>query len=274
MSADTAPVVEVPRDRWGRPLITPPNGGDPQPYTRVSTLAKVLDDTSALTAWKQRKVAEGLLRRPDLLTRTAGALAGGDPDTHWPTKRAINAVCREATEAAAASKGASAGTGMHALTEAIDAGAEPLWVPDADRPRLDAYRAATEGYRALDSETFVVCDELRAAGSLDRLWLCPDGAVRVGDLKTGTHEADFPLAAATQVSIYAHGQRYDPETGARTPLHDALDQTTGLLIHLPPSGGCRIYHLNLDLGWRAARTAAYVHHTIRSWTPVDIFEVP
>src|SRR5690242_11341562 len=85
--------TEVPRDRWGRPLIRPLDGGQPEPYTRVSTLAKALDDLNQLMAWKQRKTAEGLIRRPDLLTRVAGALANGDPDTDWPTKRALNDVC-------------------------------------------------------------------------------------------------------------------------------------------------------------------------------------
>src|SRR5689334_3084695 len=96
--------IDIPRDRWGRPLIIPPEGGQPVPYTRVSTMAKALDDQSGLMLWKQRKTAVGLLRRPDLLTRIAGAVANGDDDTDWPTKRALNDICREATEAAAASK--------------------------------------------------------------------------------------------------------------------------------------------------------------------------
>ena len=36
------PMNEIPRDRWDRPLIIPPNGGQPVAYTRVSTLAKAL----------------------------------------------------------------------------------------------------------------------------------------------------------------------------------------------------------------------------------------
>ena len=262
-------MTEITRDRWGRPLITPPDGGQPIPYTRVSTMAKSLDDLSNLMTWKQRKTAEGLLRRPDLLTRLAGALANGDPDTDWPTKRAVNAVCDEATEAAAASKGASAGTGFHSLAEAIDRGEEPLFVPPADVPRLDAYRAATEGYRALDMETFVVCDELHTAGSFDRLWLCPDGRVRVGDLKTGKSEADYPLATTVQMAIYANSLRYDPETGARSAIHDEIDLSTGLLVHMPPSGGCRVIPLDLEKGWRAARTAANVHQ-IRKLKAADL----
>lgn len=262
-------MTEIPRDRWQRPLIVPPAGGDPIPYTRVSTLAKALDDLNQLMAWKQRKTAEGLVRRPDLLTRVAGALANGDPDTDWPTKRDLNDVCAQALEAAGASKGSSAGTGFHALTEAIDRGEEPLFVPPADQPRLDAYREATAGYTALDIETFVVNDAVTAAGTFDRLWLCPDGRVRVGDLKTGKSEADYPFATAVQIAIYARGLRYDPEAG-RTPLHADLDLSTGLLVHMPPSGGCRIIPLDLDRGWRAAQAAHFVHHEARKWKPADL----
>ena len=264
----TEPAV-VSRDRWGRPLITPPEGGDPIAYTRVSTMAKSLDDLSNLMTWKQRKTAEGLLRRPDLLTRLAGVLANADPDTDWKAKREVNAVCDEATEAASASKGASAGTGFHALTEAIDRGETPLFVPPADAPRLDAYRRETAAYEALDMETFVVNDALQAAGSFDRLWRCPDGRVRVGDLKTGKSEADYPLATTVQIAIYANSLRYDPATGTRSQLHDELDLTTGLLVHMPPKGGCRVIPLDLELGWRAARTAANVHQ-IRKLKAADI----
>lgn len=263
-------MTEIPRDRWGRPLITPPGGGQPIAYTRVSTMAKALDDLSALMAWKQRKTAQGLLARPDLLTRAAGALANGDPDTDWPTKRDLNRICDEATEAAGAGRGASSGTGLHALTEAIDRGEEPPYVPADDRPRLDAYRVATDGYTALESEMFVVCDELQAAGTFDRLWLCPDGAVRIGDLKSGKSEKDYPLATATQMAIYAHGARYYPDTGERTDIHPNLDLSTGLLVHMPPSGGCEVIPLDLDRGWEAARAAAYVHGTVRRWKAADL----
>ena len=265
----TAP-TEIPRDRYGRPLIKPVDGGAPVPYTRVSTLAKALDDLNQLMAWKQRKTAEGLIRRPDLLTRVAGALANGDPDTDWPTKRALNDVCGEAMEAAGSSKGSSAGTGFHSLTEAIDRGEEPLFVPAADQARLDAYRAATQGYRALDAEVFVVCDDLQTAGSFDRLWLCPDGRVRVGDLKTGKSEKQYPLATTMQIATYAHSLRYDVETGERAELAADLDVTTGLLIHMPPSGGCEVVPLDLERGWQAAQLAAEVHHTVRRWKAADL----
>lgn len=269
---ETTAAVEIPRDQWGRPLIMPLDGGKPTAYTRVSTMAKALDDLNNLMAWKQRVTAIGLLQRPDLLTRIAGVIANGDPDVDWKVKRELNAICEEASEAAGASKGRSAGTGFHSLTEAIDRGDEPLFVPEQDKPRLDAYRAAMEGYEVLDMETFVVVDELRVAGSFDRLLRCPDGKVRVADLKSGKSEADYPLSTAMQIACYAHGKRYDPVLGGRFRLHDQLTRETGLLIHLPATGGCAIHTLDLERGWRAAQLAAEVHHVIRKWKSDDLIK--
>lgn len=259
--------AEIPRDRWGRPLIIPIGGGDPIGFTRVSTLAKCLDDTSNLTSWEKRKVAEGLVRRPDLITRLGGALANGNPDTVPDIKREFNAVCKEAKEAAGASSGASSGTGLHSYTEAADRGEWPEFISAPDAERLHAYADATSGagYKALEAETFIVNDQVRAAGTFDRLWLCPDGKVRVGDLKSGKWDLDYPLGVTVQIAVYANGNRYDPETGARSPLHADLDLTTGLLVHLPPSGGCTVVPLDLERGWRAARAADFVHHEVRKW---------
>jgi hypothetical protein len=251
-------MTEVPRDQWGRPLIQPLDGGKPTAYTRVSTLAKALDDLNGLMAWKQRKTAEGLLRRPDLLTRLAGALANGDPDVDWPTKKALNDLCREATEAAGATSGASAGTGFHSLTEAIDRGDEPLFVPESDKHRLDAYRQAMAGYHVLEAELFVVNDTVQAAGSFDKLLGCPDGRVLIADVKTGRSEADYPFSTTLQISTYANASRYDVETGERSPIHPDLDPTAGILIHMPATGGCNLYELDLTIGWEAAQLAAHV----------------
>lgn len=248
------PASDVPRDRWGRPLIIPPGGGDPVAYTRMSTLAKVLDDQSNLIAWGKRTVAVGLLKRPALMTKLSGLVAAGDLDD-YKTKRALNKLCDEAVEAAGGSDKASVGTGLHALTEALDAGRPLEYVAPADLARVDEYRAATAGYEALRAEGFVVVDEIQAAGSYDRLWRCPDGRVRVGDLKTGSWDKRYPMGVTSQLAGYARGAHYDFETGEREPLHPDIDPTTGLLVFMPPDGGCEIVPLDLTLGWRVLTTA-------------------
>ena len=138
---------EIPRDRWGRPLITPVDGGKPIPYTRVSTLAKALDDKTALTDWKCRQIAIGLAARPDLVTKTK---ACGDD------KRALKEVVQEALSAAQSDRAANVGTALHAFTEKIDAGAAPENLVTMTDPLfldLVAYREATKhlGMEATDT---------------------------------------------------------------------------------------------------------------------------
>lgn len=269
----------IKRDRWDRPLIIPPGGGEPVAYARPSKLAKSLDDQYQLMQWQNRKTLEGVLRRPDLMTRTAGVIAKGDPDTDWPTKQALNAIAAEAREASGSSKGSSAGTGFHHLTDAYDSGEPPAFVPPGDAERLERYIETTQHIDWLDIETFIVNDDVTAAGTFDRLGRLPDGRVVVADLKSGKSEADYPLSTAIQIAIYARGKRYNHETGERSPLHPELDLSTGLLIHLPPrrvvkgvevGGGCELYELDLDKGWKAAGIAALVHHDIRKWKAEDL----
>lgn len=262
------PDTEVNRDRWGRPLIVPPDGGKAVAYTRMSTLAKVLDDPFSIMAWKQRMTAVGLLKRPALMTRVSGLVASGDLDD-YKTKRALNKVCDEALEASGASDKASRGTGLHALTEALDAGLPVEHVADEDRARLDQYQEATAHLEPLRAEGFVVCDEIQAAGSYDRLWMCPDGRARLGDLKTGSWDAKFPMGVTAQLAGYANGMHYDVEGEEREPIHPDLDTSTGLLIHMPPSGGCEVIPLNLTVGWRVLK-AAIETRTLRKYT-ADMF---
>lgn len=252
------PGGDVPRDQYGRPKIIPPGGGKPRGYTRMSSLAKVLDDKSNLVNWKARMAAIGLRQRPALMTRLSGIVASGNLDD-YKVKRAIDAIVDEATEAAGASDKASIGTGLHELTEALDTGVMPQHVDAHDMARLLAYQDATAELEAVGMEGFVVLDELQAAGSYDRLWRCPDGRVRLGDLKTGAWDAKDPMGVAAQLAGYARGKHYDPLTGERFDLHPDLDTSVGLLISLPPDGGCEVIPLDLDLGWAVLQVASKVH---------------
>lgn len=264
-------VTDFNRDRWDRPLIyrlddlgNPLLDEKPVPYMRASKLPDLLKDPENLTKWKMRKTAEGLLIRPDLFTRIAGVLANGDPDDKQ-VKGALNAICAQAVEAAGASVGSSRGTGLHALTEAVDRGERPR-VPNADdQQRLDWYKAALidSGYTPLGWEVRVVNDLLQTAGTFDRLWLCPDGRVRVGDLKTGKWDAAYPLGVTVQIAEYAYGKCYDVTTGVRSPIHPDLDLTTGLLVHLTTES-CEVIPLDLGLGFEAAKVAAAAA-PIRKW---------
>lgn len=251
-----APRTEITRDRWGRPLIEPIGGRKPVPYTRVSTLAKVLDDKTALTKWKQRMTALGIGLRPDLAN--LASVAKDDA-------RKLDEVVEQAMAAAETTRAANIGTTLHALTEFLDRGEMPPNVPDAAWPDLTAYENATQGIEVLGSELFVVIDEIQCAGSFDRLVRLPDGRVMVADIKTGQHEPRYPHAATIQIAIYSRGHLYEPDKGRIGHLPDlGVDQDHGLLIHLPAgTGTCDLYLLDLQVGWQLAQTATTVKAIFR-----------
>ena len=77
---------EAPKDRWGRYLVTTPDGKQ-RGYTRVTTIAKAPDDEAALKQWANRMVVTGLINRSDLLAQAS---------TKLDDKNALNKICEEA----------------------------------------------------------------------------------------------------------------------------------------------------------------------------------
>ena len=247
---------DIARDRWGRPMIEPAGGGKPEAYTRVSTLAKVLDDKTALTKWKQRMTALGIGLRPDLAQ--LASVVGDD-------NKKLDNLVEQAMAAAETTRAANIGTTLHALTEFLDKGEMPPGVPESAWPDLTAYENATQDIKTLAIEAFVVTDEVKAAGTFDRLVQLPDGRVMVADIKTGQHEPRYPHAATIQIAVYSRGHLYDPNQGRVGHLPElGVDQDHGLLIHLPAGKGtCDLYLLDLRVGWELAVTATAVRARFR-----------
>lgn len=241
--------MDVKRDRWGRPLIK--NGDEYQPYQRVSTVAKVLDSKEGLMSWKQRMVAIGLGKRPDLAARASA--------TSLSDKTALNEIVAGAMSAAESDKAANVGTTLHLLTEQMDRG-DLKEMPDGFRADLHAYATATAHLDMLEMERFVVNDDVMAAGTFDRIVRFGD-EVLVADLKTGKWENKYPHGVMQQIAIYARGSFYDTETEQRMQsLEDyGVNPHLGLLIHLPAGQGvCDLYLLDLDFGYELALLAKKV----------------
>jgi hypothetical protein len=262
--SDVEAVVE--RDRWDRPLIIPPDGGEPVPYTRVTTVAETIDDKTGLARWQQREVVRGLSRRPDLVLSARTA-----------TDRELYRVADEAMEAAGSSAAARNGTTMHALTARIDQGLdiEEAGLPANVRAMLDAYRKATERFVVLGAEQFIVQDKIKAAGTYDRRLLdTATGTVHLGDLKTGQKIEYLGLKTCQQVGIYAAGTHYETD-GTRSEI--GADRNRGLLIWLPytedPSEAfCEVRWLDLRAGREAVKLSLAVRRA-RALKPRDLMPV-
>lgn len=245
---------EPKRDRWGRPLIIFPGETKPRPLTRVTTLAGTLSDRWALEQWSNRMVVLGVAQRRDLY---AAAAACGPDD-----KQRLNEIAEQAKEAAGATAGATTGTALHQLTERLDAG-EQVDAPEPWDADLAAYQAALQAHQIEIIpewvEQFMVCQRLEVAGTADRI-VRHQNHLRISDLKTGSYLNWGEIAI--QLACYANAEtHYDPATNTHVPAPD-IDQTTGLVIHLPAgTGTCTVYQIDLTAGWDWAHTA----YRVREW---------
>ena len=268
------------RDRWGRPYVS--NDGGPlkfvkgkstpvnaEGYTRVSTLAGALDDKSNLGEWLAANAMVGMVKDPSIASQI-GSLASkyGDPWYAPEGKKALKPLIKRAQEAGGSDRASGMGTSLHEFTEVIDEGRWPEYAPAELIPWLHAYKERMAEYECLGMELFVVNDELKTAGSFDRLWRVPDGRVVVADLKSGRSDPQYPTKVQIQVATYANSVRYNQATGERSPLHEDLDVTEGLLVHAPILGGgkpeVKVYPLDLVRGMELARLAVQVREA-RSW---------
>lgn len=249
--------IEIPRDRWGRPLITPPGGDKPVPYTRVSTLAKTLDNKEQLMRWKCRQTAIGIARRPDL-----SAMISAVHDD----RKVMDDIVGQAMDAAASNAAANLGTTLHALTEHVDKGTKPDFLPAELIPDLTAYEEAMRGVQILAIERFIVNDHVQAAGTFDRMVLLPGVGPVIADIKTGQHEMKFPHGVCTQIAMYARGHMYDAANGRTGYLPDmGVSTDVGLLIWLPSGQArCELHLLDLTVGWELAQTASKVRDAYAS----------
>jgi hypothetical protein len=255
-------VEDIPRDRWGRPLITPV-GMPPEvklPYTRASSLADFISNMRSIHIWEKRYLARGLGIREDLAalasaeTYNTGFGETDDPENQASGRR-LDDIARRAMDAVRLHEKADYGTAIHAFTEP----GAPTTAPERMKSDVASFWAALDrhGIRLVETERFVVDDELRAAGTGDHLAEVPgiDGLVVV-DKKTGTLR---PREFSVQLSVYAHGQFYDPRTCERTPMPAEVNQEVALIAHIPAGQGrTDFYVLDIAEGRKRAKLAAAV----------------
>ena len=239
--------VDIPRDRFGRPMIMQPNGKR-TPYRRCTTFVGCLDDTNGLMKWQARQIAYGMGQRNDL-TLAAAAADPGD-------KKTLHDIAEKAKEAAKSSAAADIGTALHSFTERIDRGLPLGMVPMEYMPDLEAYKEATKNIEYLGIETFRVHDEWQIAGTADRIGMWRGRPV-IMDIKTGS--IDYPAKMAMQLAMYARSVPYDIPTDTRGEDPQPVDLNWGIIIHLPAGQGvCDLYEIDLAKGWGACLIARKV----------------
>ena len=243
------------RDRWGRPLIIPADGGKPIPYTRFSSHGQCLEDRFGLEKWKIRTAGKGLASRPDLFAQVAAC----PPDD----SRRLDTLMEAALEAGGSSVGAGLGTALHEFTQNFDLGVYGLDdIPEPWRHDVEAYADTLERFGlVIDRELIevsLVNDELMLAGTADRFYERADGTLVCADIKTGKQIGDNPLAYIVQLAAYANSMRYDIETGSRETV-GPVDLEHGILVHLPSGKArCDIYQVDLREGLEVAKLASRV----------------
>jgi hypothetical protein len=279
-SAETALGIE--RDRWDRPLIKPdpalrrrveryadryadlregldasngwPDGkverwqmaDGRRPYARISSLAGGIDPAFGLGIWYRRHVALSLARRADLRELLATMT--------YADGKAIDEVCKEALIRAKDDKtdpertltAAHRGTTFHRATDPALGIIYGPTLKDYEVAAKEMEEALAESdLEIIDTERFVVCDPLRAAGTYDHLVRdLRTGAVHVLDKKTGKLQW---VSHIVQVEGYTLSKHYDARTGRRTPLHADMDPHLGFIAATDlTTGKCKIFEMDLD----------------------------
>lgn len=257
--------TEVRRTKDGRPYIYDFEKGKETPFTRVTTFIDCLEDKSLLARWGERMTLLGLREAKDLRGRLMKVDVEALDDKQL--RDTLNVLVSDAKEAAGTRDAAHLGTDLHGLTETLDRGEDLPDVPEEIAADVEVYRATIERYRLrpVDIERFVVLDDLRAAGTLDRIYEWqpnPDAdPIRVvGDVKTG--RIDYGQGKlAMQLAMYSRGAGYDPTSPQEREDLD-VDQDVGLIIHLPVDQGfARVHRVDLNVGWQGVLLAQQV----RAW---------
>ena len=265
------PQQEVRRDRWGRYEVLPPRGDKPVGYTRSTTIAKILDDSSSLMAWNSRMTAIGLGLRPDLVALVA--------TTPQDDKKTLDSLVKRASEAGGATVRRDLGTAVHGLLERRLK--DPSFVaPDPYQADIEAVLSALAdaGLSFVDgmTERIVVNDEIEVAGTFDLL-LTDGQETFVSDLKTGSSVKYGGLGFAIQLSIYANASNLYTQGPAKDGSEDVRDpmpnvsKSAGVIIHCQPGSGLAELHwLDLEAGTEALHTALEVRR-LRKLTPIHPF---
>lgn len=256
-------------------------------YGSPSSRGKLIEDSTPLTRWAERRVVLGVGVDPALVEACRALLTHEIDGDEF--KAAADEVVARAKDAAKTGLAADRGSHGHALTEDDDSGED--WLVRVERGEalgLDhatqaaivaAWRGMLERHaiEVLAVEASCVDDEWRLAGTLDRIvrlgtaitFARPDGAVVtvpagtvvVLDVKTGRRRTGrdgsilYWQSYSIQVASYAQSRPYDTATDERGEWPWPIDQTHGLIAHIDIDAAltgseacCHLVHVDLVAG--------------------------
>lgn len=252
---------DLPDERDGRQWykLKRPSSGDPMSASRVSTMAKVLEDTFGLTQWQLRMLLLGLTNRPDIVGKAHGMDVKAD-------SKILNALVAEAKKSAGASLKADMGTLRHKQCEEVDLGIKTLEeLPVDARADIGSYLAEMERHqvKVVPSmvERITYNSEFDTAGKFDRILQLPDGSYVIGDTKTGNVEM-AALSIGVQLWLYATGVN---TSGVWSKVRREWDtsikvrEDIGVVMHMPVGQGkCELLVVDLKQGEIDARLSQKV----------------
>lgn len=245
------------RDQWGRYKLPHPVTGQEQSWTRATTFADTLEDSYGITLWKQRCVALGVAKRPDLLALAQSLELDAD-------KKNLDNLCKSALEAVAAGTRANLGTALHKMAERLDRG-DTYAVPKAQFADMEAYQAVKDKHGIETHPKYIeritVVPEVEVAGTLDRI-VRYKGKLYIADLKTGKDLHFGWNKIAVQLALYSRGAGlFNPAIAGYDPM-PKVDQERGIVIHVPAGEGrAELHWVDIEAGWEAAQLC----WKVRNW---------
>lgn len=260
-------------DQYGRYSLPDPEGnGSTKGFTRVTTGAKTLEDTSGLEKWKIRSIMRGLKTRPDLLEDVD---LYGEP---WDVEKALLAAAEKAHVVAGGAKASEFGTAIHAWLEALELGAV-TWdqVPDLFKPYAEVYGEALSRWgmsTAVDPSgrpyvERIVYNPLSGwVGTFDRIYQLADGTRAMGDVKTAkTSSIVYAwLAISIQLDDYAEAPLLLSLDGSTWETMPEVRKDYAVVAHVPSDAEppkCEMITVDLACG-RVAMDAAVQVREMRS----------
>lgn len=247
------------RGKYSLPSPTPGTGKLKDTFTRVTTGAHALDETTGLDKWKMRNVVLGIHQQPELLDRID---LFAEP---YEVTRTLNDVAAKASDAAGASEAAERGTAIHAWTEAVERdGMDVADVPTEFKPFVTSYLEALEraGIESVPEliERIVWHKGTGWVGTFDRVYRLADGTRVIGDVKTSKDLRYGYLGFAMQLAVYADADAMLKADGSGWEPMPAVGNVYGVIAHLPSNrpGHCELVTLDLAAGRYAIELAERV----------------